>query len=173
MPQTLSSKLSVAIKCSPPDPSWEALSGWAKSLSVAGSHLPDHGSVRITPLGLAVSGARLRHMAKRAFTRADTPEKATDYHGACRYSRLSPDVAAKGVKSINVELTLEEALKLHLALQSCLHGVNRYNRSTTRGRAMGVVLSVKTDGASIAVIEAPVRSAQTAINPGTLKADGI
>ena len=96
-------------------------------------------------------------MAKRSFSRDDTPVKATDYHGACRYDLLSPDIAAKGVKSVNIEITLEEALKLHLSLGSCLQAVNRYNRSTTKGKAMGVVLSMKTESASIAVIEAPMR----------------
>lgn len=96
-------------------------------------------------------------MAKRSFSRDDTPVKATDYHGACRYARLSPDVATKGVKSVNVELTLEEALKLSLSLESCLLAVNRYHRSTTKGKAMGVVLSIKTESGSIAVIEAPIR----------------
>lgn len=103
-------------------------------------------------------------MAKRAFSRSDTPEKAIDYHGAFRYSRLSPDVASQGVKSINIEVTLEEALKLRLALDSCLHAVNRYNRSTLKGRAMGVVLSVKTESSSVAVIEAPMRTPKSALD---------
>src|SRR5688572_25622007 len=108
-------------------------------------------------------------MAKRAFSRSDTPEKAIDYHGACRLTRLSPDVASKGVKSINIEIPFEEALKLRLALDSCLHAVNRYNRSTSKGRAMGVVLSVKTESSSIAVIEAPVRPAEpVTTSPGGL-----
>jgi len=68
---------------------------------------------------------RLRRMSKRAFSRSDTPEKARDYHGLCRYGRLSPDVASRGVKSENIEIPFEEALKLRLALDSCLHAVNR------------------------------------------------
>jgi hypothetical protein len=96
-------------------------------------------------------------MAKRAFGPSGTPEKSADYHGACRYVRTSPDVVKKGVKSLNVEMELEEALKLRLALDSCLLALNRYNRSTAKGRAMGVVLSIKTDTSSIAVIDAKVR----------------
>src|SRR5690348_15921620 len=30
-------------------------------------------------------------MAKRKFTRSDTPEKALDYHGSCRFGRVRPD----------------------------------------------------------------------------------
>lgn len=96
-------------------------------------------------------------MAKRAFSPEGTPEKATDYHGACRYVRTSPDVVQKGVKSLNVEMQFEEALKLRLALDSALLSLNRYNRSTSKGKGMGVVLSIKTETLSIAVIDAPVR----------------
>ena len=96
-------------------------------------------------------------MAKRAFSPEGTPVKAIDYHGAFGFARLSPDIATKGIKSVNIEITFEEALKLHLALGSCLHALNRYNRSTSKGRAMGVVLSMKMESSSVAVIEAPVR----------------
>lgn len=96
-------------------------------------------------------------MAKRAFSKEGTPEKAIDYHGACRYVRTSPDVAQRGIKSLNIEVPFEEALKLRLALDSALHALNRYNRSTSKGRAMGVVLSIKTESSSIAVIEAAMR----------------
>jgi len=65
-------------------------------------------------------------MSRRAFSREGTPEKAIDYHGACRYSRTLPDVLQKGVKSLNVEMPFEEALKLRLALDSCLFSLNRY-----------------------------------------------
>jgi hypothetical protein len=101
-------------------------------------------------------------MAKRAFSPSNTPEKAADYHGACRYTRTSPDVASKGVKSMNVELELGEALKLRLALDSCLLSLNRYNRATSQGRAMSVVLSIKTDTTSIAVIETSGRASKSA-----------
>ena len=100
-------------------------------------------------------------MSKRAFSPSGTPEKAADYHGACRYVRTSPDVVQKGVKSLNVELQLEEALKLRLALDSCLLSLNRYNRSTSKGRAMAVVLSIKTKHSQIAVIEAAIRPQDT------------
>ena len=98
-------------------------------------------------------------MAKRKFTRSDTPEKAADYHGACRFGRVRPDVAGQGIKSLNIDVPFEEALKLRLALDSCLHAINRYNRATTKGRAMGVVLSVKTESSTIAVIESAMRPA--------------
>ena len=105
---------------------------------------------------------RLSRMAKRSFSPSGTPEKSADYHGACRYVRTSPDVVQKGVKSLNIEMQLEEALKLRLALDSCLLSLNRYNRSTLKGRAMGVVLSIKTESSSIAVIEVAMRPQDSA-----------
>ena len=35
--------------------------------------------------------------------------------------------------------------------------LNRYNRRTTKGRAMGVVLSIETESCPISVIDAKVR----------------
>jgi hypothetical protein len=69
-------------------------------------------------------------------------------------------VASQGVKSVNVHLSFEEAMKLSLAIQSCLIQLNRYNRSTTAGREMGLSLSLKTDNTSITVIETRVRQAE-------------
>ena len=57
-------------------------------------------------------------------------------------------------------MSLEEALNLRPALDSCLHSVNRYNRNTKKGRSMGVMLSVKTDNSSVAVIETALRQAK-------------
>ena len=68
-------------------------------------------------------------------------------------------MAAQGIKSVNIELTFEEAMQLSLGIQSALLGLNRYNRSTKKGRQMGLCLSVKTDSNAVSVIEAPVRPA--------------
>jgi hypothetical protein len=65
------------------------------------------------------------------------------------------------VKSANIELAFDEALKLSLAVQACLMQLNRYNRSTTAGREMGLLLSVKTDSSTIIVIEKRVRPPQS------------
>ncbi len=98
-------------------------------------------------------------MAKRrSFSDDGIPTKAEDYHGMAKYVRTQPDVAAQGVRSINVELTFEEALKLSLAIQSSLMQLNRYNRTTTAGREMGLLLSLKTETSSVTVIEKRVRS---------------
>ena len=98
-------------------------------------------------------------MAKgRAFSDDNIRKKADDYHGRGGYLRTVPDMVSQGIKSINIEMTFEEAMKLGLGIQACLMQLNRYNRSTTAGREMGLVLSVKTDTNSITVIEKPVHS---------------
>ncbi len=66
---------------------------------------------------------------KRSFSADDTPKKAEDYHGMAKYASTSPDVAAKGVESVNVHFTFEEALRLSLAIQACLLNLNKYDRS--------------------------------------------
>jgi len=94
---------------------------------------------------------------KRVFAKEEVDSKAEDYHGGARYERTLPDVAEQDVKSINIEIRFEEALKLSLALQSCLMQLNRYKRSTAAGRDMGVLLSIKTDNSSITVMERRLR----------------
>lgn len=101
---------------------------------------------------------------KRSFSDDGIPTKADDYHGLAGYVRTQPDVAAQGVKSINIEMTFEEMLRLSLALQSCLMQLNRYKHSTTTGREMGLTLSVKTESKTITVIEKRVRPADDSSN---------
>lgn len=109
-------------------------------------------------------------MAKRSFTASDTPAKSADYHGRAGFVRLSPDLAKQGIRSLNIEVPFEEALKLRLALDSCLHALNRYDRSTKKGGAIGILLSVKTDNSSIVVIERTIRPEATDKGSGSAKA---
>src|SRR5262245_32073801 len=94
---------------------------------------------------------------KRSFSDDNLPMKADDYHGLAEYVRTQPDVAAQGVKSINIEMSFEEAVRFSLAVQSCVMQLNRYKRSAKEGREMGLCLSVKTEGNTITVIEKRVR----------------
>jgi len=102
-------------------------------------------------------------MATRVFASTNPKMKAEDYHGGAKFERVLPDISDAqtvigGVKSVNLELTFEEALKLSLALTSCLHELNRYNRGRTAGKEMGMLLSIKIENASIAVIEKKIRT---------------
>jgi hypothetical protein len=57
-----------------------------------------------------------------------------------------------------VARSLEEAMRFSLAVQSCVMQLNRYKRSTTAGREMGLLLSIKTDSSTITVVEKTVRA---------------
>jgi hypothetical protein len=92
-------------------------------------------------------------MVRRGFTPDDVKEKQEDYHGSCQVVRLSPDVAAMNVKSVNINLNFDEALKLLVAIQSAIMNLNRYDRSTAKGKQIGLCLSLKTDKKRITVIE--------------------
>lgn len=93
-------------------------------------------------------------MSKRhLFPKSAAKTKAEDYHRGCNFTGSSPDLAARGMKSLNLDIPFEDALRLKLALDSALHSLNRYNRGTTKGRSMGVLLSIKIDNSSIVVIE--------------------
>ncbi len=73
------------------------------------------------------------------------------------FARTQPDLSLKGVKSINIEMTFEQALRFSLAVQSCVLALNRYKRSTVAGREMGLLLSIKTDSNTVAIIEKRVQ----------------
>jgi hypothetical protein len=94
---------------------------------------------------------------KRSFSDDNLPMKADDYHGLAEYVRTQPDVATQGVKSINIEISFEEAVRFSLAVQSCVMQLNRYKRSAKVGREMGMCLSIKTETNTITVIEKRVR----------------
>jgi len=89
----------------------------------------------------------------RVFRDEEPKKKAEDYHGSCSYNRTLPNIKEKGIKSVNIEITFEEALKLKLAFESCLLALNKNNRGTKLGHRMGVILSVKAENNSIAVME--------------------
>ena len=87
----------------------------------------------------------------------DLKEKSDDYHGKCTYSRIGPPY---GGKSLSIEITFEEAVKLQLALQSCLLKLNRLDRRLKAGKEMGVELSITTENMALKVIEKKISQAE-------------
>lgn len=75
--------------------------------------------------------------------------KKKETFGTVKVSRFSPKIASP--KAINVYLSFEEALKLHLGLLQILGELNTYNRSTKAGKEAGVNLCVYTDLSSITI----------------------
>ncbi|WP_339743291.1 hypothetical protein [uncultured Rubinisphaera sp.] len=94
---------------------------------------------------------------KRAFSAEGIQQKKDDYHGSCRYVRTRPDIKAQNIKSVNLELSFDEAMQLSLSIQAGLLALNRYNRSKKDGREMGLCLSVKTEANTISVLETKVK----------------
>jgi len=62
--------------------------------------------------------------------------------GGCDLVRISPSPKEDGPKAVNLLLTFEEALKLHLSLGQALARLNSYNRNTKTGRRSAVNLCV-------------------------------
>jgi hypothetical protein len=99
---------------------------------------------------------------KRVHPPSKATKKAEDYHGSAKYERVSPDIStqeriAEPIKSLNFHVTFEEAMKLSLALQSCLMHLNRFHRGQVEGKMMGVELTVHTGTSRIKVIEKSIR----------------
>lgn len=59
--------------------------------------------------------------------------------------------------AINVNISFEEAMRLHLRLSQILGKLNGYNRATTSGRRSGVNLCVFTGKQRITINEGSVR----------------
>ena len=92
---------------------------------------------------------------KRIFKGPELKKKTADYHGQCSYSRIGPEYDRK---SLAIDLPFGEALKLSLALQSCLLNLNRLDRNKTEGKHMGVRISITTGNKAVKVIEKKIKA---------------
>lgn len=59
-------------------------------------------------------------------------------------------------KAINIHISFEEAMRLHLGLGELLGKLNSYNRSTTKGKQSAVNLCVYPQGHRITINEGRV-----------------
>jgi hypothetical protein len=62
--------------------------------------------------------------------------------GSCYFSHISPAPIESVPKGMNVVISFEEALKLHLSIGQALAKLNSYNRSTTAGRRSAVNICI-------------------------------
>ena len=72
------------------------------------------------------------------------PLKAGSF-GACGYSAISPKALAADTKAINLVLSFEDALKLNLAVDSCVHYLGRLHRGKAIGKRRGLQLILHFD----------------------------
>lgn len=82
-------------------------------------------------------------------------EEKTFSFGSCEFSRLSPpkENLTSSSKKLNVVVPFEEALKLNLALDECVRKLNKYKRSTTKGKKAAVNLVIHFDVNRVSVNE--------------------
>jgi len=74
------------------------------------------------------------------------------------FGTIAIDHINEGAKAINVHVSFEEALKLHLGLSQILGRLNSYNRSTAAGPKAAVNLCIFRDTGYLTINEGNVRS---------------
>lgn len=95
--------------------------------------------------------------------------KTKSTFGTVRIDHFSPPLPDGTPKAINVVLSFEEALKLHVGLMQILGKLNGYNRNTKDGKASAVDLCIFTDGNRITINEDKVKEADP-VKPARKKA---
>lgn len=75
--------------------------------------------------------------------------------GGCRVFSIVPDVTKLSADTpmLNVSVTFEDALKLHLAIGECIRKLNSYNRSTAAGKRSALNLAIHLHKSQITVNE--------------------
>lgn len=79
--------------------------------------------------------------------------KTKQTFGSTDVARVSPPFGAGAPRAMNITITFDEALKLHLSLGQALAKLNSYNRSTTDGRRSAVNLCLYPEKMVISVNE--------------------
>jgi len=82
-------------------------------------------------------------MAKKKVKKA--PRKSVSAFGVVYLDHIEPTIPVADRKPINLAMTVDEGLKLHLALLQALSELNRLDRRSPRSRAQGVTLSLFPD----------------------------
>ena len=80
--------------------------------------------------------------------------------GDAKYTRTSPprEKVSASTQVLNFELSLEEALKLKLALDECCLRVNRYKQSTKEGKRARIGLAIHFGPQRIVAYEATAKA---------------
>jgi hypothetical protein len=85
-----------------------------------------------------------------------SPKLKKGQFGACSYSRSSPENLSATTAALNFVISFEDALKLNLAIDECVHQLGRYNRATTAGKNTGLMLVIHLDKKRIRVLQRKV-----------------
>lgn len=83
--------------------------------------------------------------------------KRKEPFGGYDIAHVSPPASELAPKAINLAISFEDGLKLHLALGQILGQLNSYKRSTTAGKLSAINLCVYTEANRITVTETKLR----------------
>jgi len=86
---------------------------------------------------------------------AKTAAKEKDSFGTLTVHHTNPDLQHRGLKGVNIVISFEEGLKLHLALWQALARLSTFNRATKAGKNAAVHLRLfgGTTGGTITVFQ--------------------
>jgi hypothetical protein len=82
--------------------------------------------------------------------------KTKQSFGSVRVDHFSPAKEDEWPTAINIKISFEEAMRLHLGLTQILGKLNSYNRATTKGRDSAVNLCLYPKKKRITINEAHV-----------------
>ena len=71
--------------------------------------------------------------------------KAVDSYGVVYLDNIEPAIPVESQKPIAISMTIDEGLKLHLALLQALSELNRLDRRSASSRGRGVKLALFPD----------------------------
>lgn len=82
-------------------------------------------------------------------------EEKTFSFGSCEFVKVSPPRGqfSSTVKKLNISVPFEEALKLNLAIDECIRKLNKYKRSTVKGKKAALNLVVHLDVGRLSINE--------------------
>lgn len=81
-------------------------------------------------------------MKKKKKKVAALREKSALSYGVIFLDQIAPPIPAEGRKLIEIDMTMDEALKLHLSLLQALTDLNRLDRRSPKSRARGIRFSL-------------------------------
>lgn len=96
-------------------------------------------------------------MAKKKKKVAALREKKSLSYGVIFLDQISPPIPVEGRKPIEIDMTMDEALKLHLALLQALTELNRLDRRSPKSRARGIRFALYPDQRRMMVQQGSVK----------------
>lgn len=85
--------------------------------------------------------------------------------GGCNVDHIRPSLPPDTPRALNVIVSFDDALRLHLSLGQALAKLNSYKRSTKAGKASAVNICIYTDTNRITVNEGKTRPLKETAEP--------